>query len=29
MTNQLEGGFPRFREEFLKALDAYEVILDD
>ena len=29
MTNQLEGGFPRFREEFLKALDAHEVTFDD
>ena len=28
MTNQLEGGFTRFREEFTRALDAYEVSLD-
>ena len=28
MTNQLEGGFARFREEFTKALDAYEATLD-
>ena len=28
MTNQLEGGFARFREEFTLALDAYEATLD-
>jgi hypothetical protein len=29
MTDQLEGGLERFREEFTRALDAHEATLED